>query len=39
MNLGTLMIGEKILSTVELAINSLPNKNTGCSPVLFELWA
>ena len=26
------MNGKKILSTVELVINSLPNKNTGFSP-------
>ena len=32
MNLGTLIEWEKILSIVELAINSLPNKSTGFSP-------
>ena len=32
MNLGTLMNGKKILSTMELVINSLPNKSTGFNP-------
>ena len=32
MNLGILMNGKKNLSTVELVINSLPNKSIGFSP-------
>ena len=32
MNPGISMNGEKISSTVELVINSLPNKSTGCIP-------